>query len=236
MKISELERNIITKKDADLWPYKKSSYKGSLPITIGNFEVLFKRHAQKNYNGILIGVWDDTVQVANMFITPEEFQGIKCYAVQYTAISPNYQGQNIGYELYRGLIVLTGIPLITTGSQSRGARKLWLKLAQDPQIKAFGFSLDKLANKIIFDLQPNKNQTELKSKSAKIMVYDNWSTGIILVIKNGPYDRKLDKIKRVTQTKAGYFDKDYFNKSKEPKTKKKPDIFGISSYKKTSPN
>lgn len=226
MKISELERNIIKKSEASLWPYSKNQYKNELPFQIDSFDVLYRKHSQDRYSGIIVSVWDGEKPVSNLFITPREYQGIKAYAVEYMAISPEYQGQNIGYELYRGLIVLTGIPLITTGSQSRGARKLWLKLAQDPQIKAYGFTTDKFKDKMIFDLQPNKSQTELKSLGAKIIVYDNWSTGLILVIKNGPYDRKLQKLRVSTQQRAGYFDSGMAKKMGITQ-KAKADIFGI---------
>jgi hypothetical protein len=230
MKISELERNVITKSEAHLWPYKREQFKGELPITIDTFDVLYRNHSQESYKGIVVGVFDGETPVANLFVTPKEYQGIKCYSVEYAAISPKYQGQNIGYELYRGLIVLVGLPFITTGSQSKGARKLWLKLAQDPQIKAYGFSTDKVGEKI-FDLQPNKSQTELKSLGAKVMVYDNWSTGLILVIKNGPYDRKLNKLKQASEKQTGFYNPIDLKKMKKMKKEPKPDIFGVKSFK-----
>jgi len=236
MKINELERNIIKKSDAKLWPYKRSDYTKELPISIGEYDVLSKTHSQRagdnisTISGIMVGVFDGETGVANMFISPSDYQGIKCYHVEYTFLNPKYQGQAIGYELYRGVIVLMGIPLITVGSQSPGARKTWLRLAQDPQITAYGLDIDR---DIVFNLQANKNQTELKSSGKKIQVYDNYSTGIILVIKNGPYARKLEKLRRETQDRVGYYDPLFYDKlsvDKNIKKPTKPDIFGTKKF------
>lgn len=230
MKINELYRNVIKKHEAKLWGYKKSDYTKELPISIGGFDVLSKSHSQQDIHGIMIGVFDGDTGVANMFLSPSDYQGIKCYHVEYTYLNPQYQGQAIGYELYRGVIVLMGIPLITVGSQSPGARKTWLRLAQDPQISAYGLDIDR---DIIFNLQANKSQTELKSLGKRIQVYDNDSIGIILVIKNGPYARKLDRLRRETQDRVGFWDPIFYDKlnvGKKAMKPTKPDIFGTKKF------
>lgn len=228
MKISELERNVITRGEAAFYPFPRKKFTGELPFNIDSYDILYKKHAQQGISGIVVAVFDEEKLVANLFLTPFDYLGIKCYNVEYAAVSPEYGGQNIGYELYRGLVVLSAIPLISVVSQSKGARKLWLKLAQDPKITAYGFTIE---DKVVFHLQPNKTQTELKSLKAKVKLYDNYDSGMILVIKGGPLDRKLSKISSASQKKFGYFDKEEFGKVSKMATASKPDIFGIKKYK-----
>lgn len=211
MVIDELTRNTV-KKDAGGGPKRAASYKNELPLVIGDFSVKYKKPNGKN-GSIHIGVFDGNKGVAEMWLDPHQFHGLRVYQVAWAGLDPAYSGQGIGYQLYLGLISILGINIAQTTSHSIGARKTWLRLAKDPKIVAYGFDQDR---GIIFHVEPNKAKTELKSAKKGIMLYDNSDTGMVLVKRNSKDDKYLAGLVAATLHKRGYSE---------------PDIFGVKKFK-----
>ena len=210
MKINELTRNYVGK-DAGGGPKRKSSYKNELPIVIGEYTVFFKKPNGKN-GSIHIGVFDEQKGIAEMWLDPYQFNGIRVYQVTWAGLDPKYSGQGIGYQLYLGLITILGINIVQTTSHSVGARKTWLRLVKEPKIVAFGFDQE---NGILFHVEPNKAKTELKSAKRGIKLYDNNDTGMVLVKKNSRDAKYLEGLVAATLHKRGYSE---------------PDIFGVKKF------
>lgn len=206
-RVTEIARNTITKSDPS-GPIGKSRYPKILPMTVHGYEIRYKNTGGQ----IELSVWDGKIGAANLSITPSMFHGMKVYSVDYVGLNPKYQGQQLGYELYKGLVVLMGINLTSIGSHSVGARKLWLRLSQDPKISAYGFNL---YTKEIFNVQPNKGETELKSTKRGIKLYSDYESemGLVLTRRGSKDDKKLDKM------------------LKEPAAKNKPDVFGVTKFR-----
>lgn len=187
--VNELDRNDIT--PDDMWVERgenRSNYKDT-GIVIDDLDVLYKK--QKFGNGLFMGVWDGTNLIGEMEIDPVTYQGVKAYSVHHAVIDKEYQGQGIGWALYQGLISILGINLLSNGSHSVGARKMWLKLAQDPKIRAYGF--DQKTDQL-FIVKPNKQKSELVSAKKGTKLYDNYGSGLILVKRNGPSDKRLERL------------------------------------------
>lgn len=217
MKVSELRRNPIRPDDATkyMYGYSKSKFTAELPIVIGDLEVWYKILPNKH---ILIGVFDKNKKVANLVIEPSTWKGLKLYHVGTVALHPNYQGQNIGYELYRGLIALLNINLTTVGSHSPGAQKLWMRLSQDNKISAWGIDIE---DQSVFKVKPHPQKPELTSARTGKHVYDYGDTGLILTKRGGKIDQELESRSRKRKTDAT---------SSDPLKTRRPDLFGVKQY------
>lgn len=207
--IDEIKRTKIDK-DQGYGPLSKRGYGKVLPMTVHGYEIRYRKPEYSDY--IELGVWDGNKGAATMRISPVMYQGIKAYQVGWVGLNPKYQGQQLGYELYKGLITLMGINLTSTGSHSEGARKLWLRLSQDPKISAYGFDLGR---DIVSKVKPDRSGTELRSTKKGVQVYSDddgpESVGLILVKRGSTDDAKLDSMLR-------------------SKRKKKLDVFGTTRY------
>ncbi len=64
--------------------------------------------------------------------------GPDSHTVIKAAISPKYQGQNLGYKLYKLLIQKVNITLVSDKEQSPGGQSIWTKLWKTPGIFVYG--------------------------------------------------------------------------------------------------
>lgn len=208
MKIDEIYYGHIDKDEAVLAVKKNSSWK-SIPIYIDDYSV----YKSMDGDELSLVVWDATNRkaVMQLLLKPKKWQGINAYAVQSAYVAMAYQGQGIGFALYKGLIDLYDITLLSLGEHSIGARKLWMYLAKDPKIHAYGF--DVLSSRV-WDLSIDKKKKELKSIAGYPKVYgDNDPyNGIILAKRNGINDKKLQVLLRAS------------------KSKPKPDVLGMTKF------
>lgn len=207
--INEIERNYIRKNDVDS-PSSKSNYPKILPMTVNGYQVRYN----KSYDEIEIGLWDGSRGVARMTMQPAMYNGIKAYSIGLIGLNPEYQGQRIGYELYKGLVTLMGVNLLSVGSHSPGARKLWARLSKDPAISAYGIDVGKT---LVFKVKPNKKGNELTSTAKGIKVYSDLEdvpVGLILVKKGSKDDQNLHRMLLAGKSLR----------------KSKPDVFGVTKY------
>lgn len=207
MKIDELDYNRVAIDGGDA-PTRKSRYKNVAPIVIGDYEVRYKISRD---NTLVVTVWDNNKGVAEFWLDPTKFMGLTLYQVDWAGVSPKYQGSGIGKELYKGLIKLMKLNLIQVQSHSPGARKVWLRLAQDPMINAYGFNFN---DSTVFDVKPHKTKQELASTIRKVPLYNNKSTGLMLVKKDTSADKFMRKLVEASQLKAKLKDDNVFKVKK----------------------
>lgn len=187
--ISELARNEMPR-DQERGPLSKRGFDDILPLAVQGYEIRYRKPEFSDH--IELGVWDGDRGVAIMRISPASYHGIKAHSVGYIGLNPHYQGKRLGFELYKAMITQLEMTLLSSGSHSPGARKLWLRLSQDPEISAYGFRGD-----AVFKVRPNRDATELTSTVSHISVYSNIEddqTGLILVKKGSSDDAKLDQL------------------------------------------
>lgn len=213
MKINELEYNGVEVNNDAPEPKDKHLYTKELPITIGNFDVRYFYYRKRKNRDINVTVWDGDIGVVDMWLQPTVFAGLPVYQVTWVGTNPKYKGQGIGYQLYMGLIRIIGLSIVQTTSHSVGARKMWLKLAREPKIKAYGFDAP---NGIVFDVAPNAKQTELRSTKRAIKLYNNDNTGMILVKANSKADKLFAALQKASAIKL----KD-----------EGPNVFGLKTFK-----
>jgi hypothetical protein len=209
MEINELEYNAVELKHAE-GPTGKGTYKNILPITLSDYDVRFQRKRDGDIN---VTVWDGRKGVADMWLEPRKFAGLQVYQVKWVGNDVKYKGQGVGYQLYIGLISILGLNIVQTTSHSVGARRMWLKLAQEPKIQAYGFDAP---NGVVFHVTSNKTQTELQSTKRGIKLYNNDNTGMILVKTNSKADKLFTALQHVSEIKQ---------KGKEP------NVFGVKDFK-----
>ncbi len=77
------------------------------------------------------------------------------YQTHYSLILPEYQGQNLGYEVYKFFIQKLGLMLISGNEQSLGAQKLWTKLWHTPGIFVCGLYVPMKKKREYFQVEPN---------------------------------------------------------------------------------
>lgn len=114
-----------------------------------------------------------------------------------TGVTPEYQGQKIGWALYKGLIVYSGINLIAD-EQSLGARKMWAALSQDPAVSVWALARTRSLNNPVdikfYPTEPN-NIPELVGKQGKrnIRLYNTVKRDFELIAtkKSGPLDSAI---------------------------------------------
>ena len=222
-KITELTRNDISKSPPKPFNMKKEGYNDIFPMTVHGYEIRYKKNTFRPREKIL-SVWDGNTGAAVLMISPVMYQGVRAYEIGSVALNPAYQGQQLGYELYKGLVVLMGINLISLDSHSPGASKLWARLSRDPKISAYGIDVE---NRIVFNVRSNKRGSELKSSKKGTSIYsddpyeDNM-IGLIMVKRASNDDVKLSKLLKN-------------NKKKNVPDSSKPDmnqsdVFGITKY------
>lgn len=188
-KINELERGDWIGKDDIPGPLNpKKAFPNELPFTIGEYEVRWRK---TKGNDITVTVWDNNEGVARLELIPHTAMGIPTYHVDAVGLNSEYQGQGIGYELYKGLLKFTSLNLASVGVQSPGARKLWARLSQDPQVKAWGIDLKR--NRWL-EVKPNSAGTELMSVKGKPSLYSSKDYGILLVKRNSKTDKLIAKM------------------------------------------
>jgi len=177
-----MQRNQIARKYARA-PTGKRYYRYKCPFTLGEYEVLYKK---PRTGKIEVSVWDGDVGVATMTLDPFLYKFQPMYRVSWISVDEDYAGQNIGYQLYKGLVSIMGVNLIQTESQSPGARKIWARLSQDTKIRAWGFDTDA---DLVFKVKPNKSGNELQSCRRGIKIYNDDYSGIAMVKRNSKIDR-----------------------------------------------
>jgi len=213
MLINEIERNTLKKKDVVL--IKDTKPKDRLPFKINGYDVCFK---QSIYN-TLVTVWNDNEIIAKISMkkTPYGF-----YKVFSAGVKPFYQGNRIGENLYRNLITKADISLISSDSHSPGARKLWLRLARDPEISAWGF--DKTQHYEgrsgfieIFPVTKSKESEELTGVDREVYTsepdVEERFPSIVLTKRNGPVDRKLTELSTKKIRDFNVSEKDVFSRA-----------------------
>ena len=179
---STMQRNQVARKYARA-PTGKRYYRYKCPFTLGPYKVLYKK---PRTGKIEISVWDGDTGVATMTLDPTLYKFQPMYRVAWISVDEDYAGQNVGLELYKGLITIMGVNLIQTESHSPGARKIWSRLSQDPKIRAWGFDTDA---DIVFKVKPNKSGNELQSCRRGIKIYQDDYIGLVMAKRNSKIDR-----------------------------------------------
>lgn len=210
MNIKEIRYGNLRKDDVDhVLNVKKTKSWKQIPLYIDDYSV-YKRIYDAQFQLV---VWDSEKKKAVMEFTlePKQWRGINAYEVQTAFVAQAYQGQGVGFALYQGLINLYDIALLSLGEHSVGARKLWMYLAKDPKIQAYGF--DVLSTNV-WNISVDQKKKELKSTAGNPKVYGNNAdyNGLILVKRNGINDKKLQKLLLAK------------------KSKPKPDVLGINKF------
>ena len=119
--------------------------------------------------------------------------------VEYMVVGTRYQGKNIGFTLYKDIITKANYNLGAYLSQSDGARILWKKLFNDPEISMYAsndFS-NKRGNVKVYPvvIGPNGNlAAKVKGKVVSLYGWGN-TMGIIATAKGGALDQKILSIK-----------------------------------------
>lgn len=212
-KVTEIQRNEIDKNDVEhRLPAARSKYPKVLPMTVHGYEIRYYRQSDGDID---LSVWDGPKGVAKLSISPVRYEDIKAYKVWSVALHTAYQGQQLGYELYKGLVTLMGINLVSVGSHSIGARKLWMRLSRDPKISAYGLDV---GNRVVFKVRPDHKRNELKSATPGVKVYSDFDeepVGLIIVKRGSLDDAKLA---------------DLLGRSSRAMKKSKPDVFGNKQH------
>jgi len=193
MDIKEISYGYIEKDDEPtLGTKKKKSWK-KIPLYIDYYEV-YKMNISSSWDAeFILKVWDPKNKQVVMELTlmPRRWENINAYAVYSAYVALKYQGQGVGFALYKGLIELYDLSLLSVGEHSIGARKLWMYLGQDPKIRAYGFHPEKQK---AWKVAPDNKKKQLKTIGKNPPVYGNDNGhGIILVKKNGVHDKKLQE-------------------------------------------
>lgn len=130
-KINELKMNKINYQDEKDFNHSKDSTK-LLPFKLSSYDI-----TGTSVGKILhLTLWDNYKQILAMSLSMENFKGFKVFDVLSVSLRKSYAGKNIGLNFYK-LLILRGMNLMSSDSQSEGAIKLWNKLAADPSISIF---------------------------------------------------------------------------------------------------
>jgi len=194
MKINELERNTLSKTGLHL-PRKRSQFPKELPFKIEGFEL---RYIKNNWGETTVSAWDGDTEVMEITLEPIAYQSIRCHSIIKAVVNPQYQGKGLGLSLYKGLIINLDMPIISNDSHSPGARKMWVRLNQDPAVDVYGFDL---SSNRVFAVGPDESGTELSASSKDVELYGQPSTGVIATRKNGQADTIMKSLLRQSQIK-----------------------------------
>lgn len=183
-----MEKNSFGKKSLEdqLGRMHKTAFRKILPFTVGDYSVRCKIDKDR----VDVAVWDSAIPVAKLTLSGSTWMGMKFHKVESATVKYEYQGKGIGKELYLGLICFSDITLVSSGSHSKGARKLWLRLAEDPKIVAYGIDLE---NYVTFGVKGNARGTELHSVYKK-KLYSNHDTAIVITKAKSEYNDLLTSL------------------------------------------
>ncbi len=128
------------------------------------------------HNGLSIGIFsqsdktiillydiDDKNIIGHLDLRPEGSKGSDSYKILSTGIANDYQGQELGYQLYIFVIKELNFNLISDGLQSQGAIKLWTKLWKTSGIHVYGMRELNSGDTEYFEVTPN-DFNELEGK------------------------------------------------------------------------
>jgi GNAT superfamily N-acetyltransferase len=107
-----------------------------LKIDNVNLEIR-KLKTNKNY---IVGRWDTAddelkfIRVAEIKLREERISNKNYHSVDLVRVMPEYRGGGISTELYRTLVKIEKINLLSDTEQYFGARKLWSKLSRQPDL------------------------------------------------------------------------------------------------------
>jgi len=115
--------------------------------------------------------------------------------VEYMVVGTRYQGKNIGFTLYKDIITKANYNLGAYLSQSDGARILWKKLFDDPEISMYAsndFS-NKRGNVEVYPVVIGPNGDLAAKVNGKVVSLYGWGNtmGIIATAKGGALDQKI---------------------------------------------
>lgn len=196
MRVNEISRNSL-RKTSHNFNSIRSQFTKALPFKIEGFDLLYRKYASGE---TIITAWDGDSIVLELSIEPVVCFKIRTYSVEYANVHPDYQGRNLGLALYKALISNLDFSLLSNDSHSAGARKLWVKLNQDPLINVYGFDLK--ANRV-FQVISNETGSELAAIPKEIKLYDQLSTGLIATRKNSQDDETLKSLSAQSKVKFG---------------------------------
>lgn len=181
-----LSKNKISKNiDNDYLVYNNitSENRGVHLFSIGAYEVfLFKDAPRQKYNNFtedVITLWDGTTQIATLLSDIENHD----ISISSFFLHKNYQGKQIGLNLYKGLIE-HNFNIMNHDSQSLGAEKLWAKLSSITNVKVYAVRKNQA-----FALQ-NKNGRLTKLDGSSPYVKTDF---LIATKKNSETDEMLKK-------------------------------------------
>lgn len=182
----------ITRNDVNLsWRFSKHWKK--LPFRISKYHV-YVDSRNKKHRIVYIYDHDNRQQVCKLTLHPVIFNGILAYSVDSAYVSPMYQGNKIAFNLYKNLLVKYNINLLTVGSHSPGAKKLWNDLADDKLISAYGIKADGTK---VWRCQADNNKKRIKSRGNNPSVYNGREgIGIFLTKANSKSANCLEKLIR----------------------------------------
>jgi len=182
----------ITKNDAYL-NIRFSKYWKKLPFKIFGYSVYVDNRYPK-YRHIYIYDHTHRQAVMRLNLRPVLFNGINFYNVDSAYVHPEYQGRSIGLNLYKKLITEYQINLLTVGSHSRGARKVWNDLADTDSINAYGILSD---GSKIWRCRADKKKRQIQSRGRNPKVYSGKEgVGIVLVEAGSLAESQLVKIQK----------------------------------------
>ena len=184
MRISELERNGIKKDDAIVVGAKPKTQPE--PWKVQGFDVYISQRG----SNIDIGVFDGNKKImrAQMIKThgnvEYDWTPLQGCSMSYIRVAPDYQGRQLGLELYVTLILKLHWPIYSVESQSPGARKTWIKMFQNPKISVYVLNAEDHSCEI-----PVVSGQELNLPSVDIYNHGHYS--LIAVSSGTPDDNTL---------------------------------------------
>lgn len=188
MKISELFRNEIGK-DQVVYPADRPRRSPNFSWKIGSgYDVYYSPGEFSK-----VRVFDGKTLVArvgfSLLDSPDT--GDRLNNIQQAGmaeVKKAYQGQNLGLELYRNLIVKENW-IISGFDHSTGARKLWTRLSTQPEITVYAYNPDWDWD-VAWHIPTIKgNELSLQGKN----IYDSDQWHLIAVHKNGAADQIITK-------------------------------------------
>jgi GNAT superfamily N-acetyltransferase len=109
--------------------------------------------------------------------------------IKIAIVQPKYQGQGIGYALYKGLIEIEDWTVMSD-DHSKGARKLWSNLNSDPNISVWLYESSSTLEA--------RNAFQLKNFDTEIdKLYNNKNLRLIATKKNSSVDKLLTEFNKL---------------------------------------
>ncbi len=120
-----------------------------LNIQIGNYETF----ASMSGNRIIFTVWQQKQPVAYL----EAWKNNKTLWIETAKVVKTHLGQRIIQSLYEQLILKMGMKLVAHGTHSPGAKKLWVRIWENPNLRVYALDKNKK-----YEVKPNESNTELE--------------------------------------------------------------------------